>query len=103
MVLKRGDRFVETYFSDRWYNIYEIYDRDTNECKAWYCNVARPAEIEYGKVTYVDLALDLLVFPDNRQLVLDEDEFAALNITAEEAQNARQGLRELQDLFGRHH
>jgi predicted RNA-binding protein associated with RNAse of E/G family len=102
MLLKRGDRFVETYFADRWYNIYEIYDRDSNERKGWYCNVTRPAEIEDGKISYVDLALDLLVFPDKRQLILDEDEFAALKISPEEAQTARLALQELQALFTRH-
>ena len=24
VVLKRGDRFVETFFTDRWYNVFEI-------------------------------------------------------------------------------
>ena len=102
MLLKRGDRFVETYFSDRWYNIFEIFDRDSHERKGWYCNVTRPAEIEQDRISYVDLALDLLVFNDLRQLVLDEDEFAALKLSPAEAQSARQALRELQTLFARH-
>jgi predicted RNA-binding protein associated with RNAse of E/G family len=102
LLLKRGDRFVETFFSDRWYNIFEIFDRDSSERKGWYCNVTRPAEIDRQKISYVDLALDLLVFADKRQLVLDEDEFAALEISPEEALTARQALRELQALFARH-
>ena len=28
LIVKRGDRFVETYYSARWYNIFEIHDRD---------------------------------------------------------------------------
>jgi uncharacterized protein len=28
IVLKRNDRFVETFYTDKWYNIFEIYDRD---------------------------------------------------------------------------
>jgi protein associated with RNAse G/E len=101
MLFKRGDRFVETYYANRWYNIFEIFDRDTNERKGWYCNVTRPAEIFQEKISYVDLALDLLVFADKRQLVLDEDEFSALELSQEEAQTARQALRELQALFSR--
>ena len=27
IILRRGDRFVETYFTDRWYNVFAIYDR----------------------------------------------------------------------------
>jgi len=96
---KRGDRFVEVYFSERWYNIFEIYDRDDGSLKGWYCNVTRPAEIEAGVIRYVDLALDLLVFADGRQLVLDEDEFGALEIDEHERVQARRALAELQNIL----
>ncbi|MBN1370982.1 MAG: DUF402 domain-containing protein [Anaerolineaceae bacterium] len=99
MPFKRGDRFVEVYFSERWYNIFEIYDRDDGSLKGWYCNVTRPAEIEAREIRYVDLALDLLVFTDGRQLVLDEDEFAALNIDERERAQARRSLAELQSIL----
>ena len=87
--LKRGDRFVEVYFTDRWYNVFEIHDRADGRLKAWYCNVGRPAVIQDGEVSYEDLALDLLVYPDGRQLVLDEDEFAALPLSEEDRQKCR--------------
>lgn len=99
VVLKQGDRYVETYFSDRWYDIFEIYDRDTGARKGWYCNVSRPAEITETSVAYVDLALDLWVSPDGRQTVLDEDEFAGLALEAQERDRARRALAELQALF----
>jgi predicted RNA-binding protein associated with RNAse of E/G family len=99
IILRCGDRFVETYFTDRWYNVFAIYDRDENRLKAWYCNIGHPAEIGTGEVSYIDLALDLLVYPDGRQVVLDEDEFAALALPAEEALQARRALQELQALF----
>jgi hypothetical protein len=28
VVLKRGDRFVERFYADRWYNVFEIHDVD---------------------------------------------------------------------------
>lgn len=99
MPFKRGDRFLEVYFADRWYNIFEIYDRDDGLLKGWYCNVTRPAVFEAGVVRYVDLALDLLVFADGRQLVLDEDEFAELEIGDAERQRARQALDELRGIL----
>ena len=99
IILHRGDRFVETYFTNRWYNVFAIYDRDKNRLKAWYCNIGHPAKIAAGEVSYIDLALDLLVYPDGRQVVLDEDEFAALALPAEEALQARRSLQELQALF----
>jgi len=35
MLLRRGDRFVETYYSDRWYNVFAIYDVDDDHHKCW--------------------------------------------------------------------
>ncbi len=99
VVLKQGDRYVETYYSDRWYDIFEIYDRDTAKLKGWYCNVTRPAKISETTISYVDLALDLWVAPDGRQTVLDEDEFAALALPPPERDEARRALAQLQRLF----
>ena len=61
IILKRNDRFVETFYADKWFNIFEIYDRDDGKLKGWYCNITKPAIIEEGFVAYVDLALDLWV------------------------------------------
>ncbi len=99
IILKEGDRFMELYLFGKWYNIYEIYDRDDEHLKAWYCNITRPVRIADQEIYYDDLALDLLVFPDRRQLALDEDEFMALDIKNADQQNARSALKELQDLF----
>ncbi len=99
IVLKQNDRFVETFYSDRWYNIFEIYDRDDGQVKGWYCNVGKPAVIEDGVVSYVDLALDLWVSADGKQTVLDEDEFAELKLNDELRGNALNGLEELKVLF----
>ncbi len=98
-ILKRGDRFVETYYSARWYNIFEIYDRDDGALKGWYCNVTQPAVWTDGRVEYVDLFLDLWVSADGTQTVLDEDEFAAASLGDDLRRAAWQGLAELQALF----
>lgn len=99
MLLGLGDRFLELYFNDRWYNIFEIHDRKTDILKGWYCNVTCPAEFRDGVIAYVDLALDLLVFPDGRQMVLDEDEFTVLDISAELRQRGQQALVDLIEVF----
>jgi protein associated with RNAse G/E len=98
-VLRTGDRFVEYYYDDRWYNIFEIHDRDDEQIKGWYCNVCTPAECEDGIVSYVDLALDLWVSPNGTQHVLDEDEFEALSLDQEHRAGALRGLDELKQLF----
>ena len=99
VVFKTGDRFVEYYYSDRWYNIFAIHDRNDGKVKGWYCNVGMPAVIEDDVVSYVDLALDLWVSVDGKQTVLDEDEFAKLELDDELSNNALNGLRELKTLF----
>jgi hypothetical protein len=95
----QGDRFVEIYYTDRWYNVYALHAREDDALRGWYCNVTRPATITPETISYVDLALDLLVYPDGRQLVLDEDEFAALEIGDEEREQAWKALDELMMRF----
>jgi protein associated with RNAse G/E len=99
IILKTNDRFVETFYSDRWYNIFEIYDRDDGQVKGWYCNIGKPAVIGDGVVSYVDLALDLWVALDGKQTVLDEDEFKELDLNDELRSNSLNGLNEVKVLF----
>ena len=95
VVLKRGDRFVETFYMDRWYNVFEIFDRDDGKFKGWYCNIGYPAVLEDNTVSYIDLALDLWVAADGTQTVLDEDEFLALPINVATRAQAISALEEL--------
>ena len=99
IVLKRNDRFVETFYTDKWFNIFEIYDRDDGNLKGWYCNIGKPAVIGKDFISYVDLALDLWVSADGKQTVLDEDELAELNLSVDLKQKVDEGLKELQQLF----
>ena len=99
VVFKKNDRFVEYYYANRWYNIFEIHDRDDGRIKGWYCNIGLPAVIENGVVSYVDLALDLWVSVNGLQTVLDEDEFENLALNDEVRANALKGLEELKRLF----
>src|SRR5258706_9710930 len=99
VVFKKGDRFVEYYYSDRWYNIFAIYDRDDGKVKGWYCNVGMPAIIKDDVVSYVDLALDLWVSADGKQTILDEDEFEELNLSEELSAGALNGLEQLKEVF----
>jgi hypothetical protein len=110
ILIKQGDRFVERFYTDRWYNIFEIHDREDDSAKGWYCNIGMPAVIEETTtsvessspgvvVSYVDLALDVLVYPDGQQLVLDEDEFAAQDLPREVRAKALAALAELQANF----
>jgi len=101
LLLRRGDRFVESFYSDRWYNVFTIYDVDSGLLKGWYCNITRPASMQAGHVYYEDLALDLLVLPDGKWQVLDEEQFAAQDLSLEERQHALNAITELQTLIVR--
>mgnify|MGYP001766722009 CR=1 FL=1 len=100
VVLKMNDRFVEVFYTDRWYNIFEIHDRDDDRIKGWYCNLGRPLAWDApGVISYIDLALDLWVAADGRQTVLVEDEFEALGLDAGTQAQVWAALAELQGLF----
>ena len=99
IILKNGDRFVEHYYTDRWYNIFAVYDRDNGKLKGWYCNIGEPAVIVDNMVSYVDLALDLWVSAHGKQTVLDEDEFEKLDLNEELSAGALNGLNQLKRLF----
>lgn len=99
VVFKTGDRFIEYYYTDRWYNIFAIHDREDDRVKGWYCNIGKPAVFEDSTVSYIDLALDLWVSTSGKQTVLDQDEFEALELNEELRRSALKGLEELQQLF----
>src|SRR5258708_17923846 len=67
-----------TFWRGRWYNVFTNYDED-HRLRNFYCNVAMPLEIDQSlsisTLKYVDLDLDVRVFPDGRHELLDEDEF----------------------------
>jgi uncharacterized protein len=99
---RRGDRFVETFYTDRWYNIFEIHDVNSGAIKGWYCNITRPAHFSGITISSDDLALDLFVYPDGRPLIQDEDEFAALPISAQDRAQAYAALQALQAMVKAH-
>ncbi len=73
-----GDLFVEWFYTDRWYNIFEIHSAG-GRLKGWYCNIAEP----------------LWVDPHGEMQVLDEDEFAAAALDDATRARAQHSLAEL--------
>ena len=93
--MEPGDRFVETFYMDRWYNVFAVYQGRGPRLRGWYCNIARPARVEAGDVYAEDLALDLIVLPDGTSHVLDRDEFDVLSLSDHDREQALQGLADL--------
>ena len=100
VILKQDDRFVELFYTDRWYNIFEIHDRDDDHIKGWYCNLGRPAVWDTpDSISYVDMALDLWVSADGTQTVVDQDEFELLGLDDVARAHVLAALEDLQMLF----
>ena len=98
VVFRRGDTFFEWYYSDRWYNVFALYDVSDGHFKGWYCNVTRPAHLSDDLITADDLALDVFVSPQREILVLDEDEFAALDLPLDEQHAAWKAVESIKRL-----
>lgn len=98
-----GDRFIEYYYTDRWYNIFDIASAQGVR-KGWYCNIAEPAILFEDRIEQVDLLLDVWVSPEGETLILDEDEFAAdTTLTVRQRNGAQQALQELLQMIADQH
>ncbi|MEP6789192.1 MAG: DUF402 domain-containing protein [Acidobacteriota bacterium] len=72
--IKKNTVSVEYFWLDRWYNIFRFLESD-GSLRNYYCNVAMPATIVGGTLDYVDLDIDVVVWPNRKYEVLDRDEF----------------------------
>jgi protein associated with RNAse G/E len=94
---RRGDVFIEFYYWNRSYNVFQVSTPD-GTLKGWYANVGLPAELteQPDELQYVDLALDVWAEPGGEFVVLDQDEFDELLAKhpdlAETAERGRAGL-----------
>lgn len=100
VVFERGDLFVEFYYLNRWYNVFQIYSGQ-GDLKGWYCNVTRPATLVNRELRFTDLALDLFAYADGTSLALDVEEFEEQALTlysADDTARARAAFQELLEL-----
>ena len=102
VILNKGDRFIETYFTNRWYDILEIHDRMDDHIKGWYCDIGYPVKkIKNNILSFYDLELDLFVKSNGNQVVLDSEKFDALDIDQETRKKALDGLDQVKEHFNR--
>jgi protein associated with RNAse G/E len=101
-VLEHHDRFVEHFYADRWYNIFEIHSVHDDHLKGWYCNIVQPASFNAGSIEQVDLALDVWINPDGSYRVLDQAEFDALPLDRATRRQAQRAVGELIYLLYHH-
>ncbi len=101
-VLEHHDRFVEHFYANRWYNIFEIHSVHDDHLKGWYCNIVKPATFTADAIEQVDLALDLWINPDGSYQILDREEFEALELDRTTRLRAQQAMGELIYLLYHH-
>lgn len=75
-IIKPGTASREYYWLDRWYNIFR-FDEPDGSLRNYYCNINMPPKFEDGVLDYVDLDIDVLVWPDFRYEVVDEADYQA--------------------------
>lgn len=93
-----ANQSVEFYWLDRLYTVAaEILPG--GEVRRYYCNIILPPAFREDRVTWVDMDLDLWVYPNGSWSVVDEDEFEAharsMRYPADVQERCRAALQEL--------
>jgi protein associated with RNAse G/E len=72
--IRKGTVSHETYWLDRWYNIFR-FEEPRGEFRNYYVNLIEPPRFDSSVLDYVDLDIDIVVWPDGRFDVLDIEDF----------------------------
>lgn len=75
-LIEAGTVSYEFYWPDRWYNIFR-FESPGGELRNYYCNIAMPPVLTDTQLSYIDLDVDVLIWPGKKPIVLDRDEFEA--------------------------
>ena len=75
-LIEKGTVSREYYWIGRWYNVFR-FETPSGELRNYYCNVNMPPMLGEGVLDYIDLDLDILVWPDGRVVELDEEDLVA--------------------------
>jgi uncharacterized protein len=103
MTLDTSDLFHEYYYDERWFNIFQVFGAD-GTMKGWYCNITKPTSFSEDEISFVDMVLDVFVYPDGRTLVLDREEFNQNReavYTPEDARRAEEAVEQLLEMVRR--
>lgn len=73
-LVRAGTLSYEYFFPDRWYNVFR-FEEPSGTLRNWYCNITMPPEISGHTVEYVDLDIDVLIWPDRSIKILDVEEY----------------------------
>jgi len=97
-LIETGTISHEYYWLDRWYNVFR-FEHPDGRLRNFYCNINMPPTFSKGVLDYVDLDLDLIVWPDGKVVALDEKDFAENAAKFDYPDNVRaNALKALEDL-----
>lgn len=65
------------FWTDRPYNVYHWLDRTSGATIGYYVNLSDGTRVAEGLLEWRDLAIDVLLLPNGRMTILDEDEVPA--------------------------
>ncbi|MGM9988018.1 MAG: DUF402 domain-containing protein [Bacillaceae bacterium] len=72
-----GYRWVQFFFKNKHYAVTTVINSN-NEIMQWYIDLCRPYNFTKDGIPYfIDLYLDIVIFPSNKVFILDEDELDA--------------------------
>ncbi|TCZ77857.1 DUF402 domain-containing protein [Paenibacillus albiflavus] len=63
---------ISFFIPDQWFNIVALLEEGGIR---YYCNIASPAYLVDHVLTYIDYDLDVIVFPNGKVRVVDQDEY----------------------------
>lgn len=100
--IAKGTISYEYFWFDRWYNVFRFHEPSGN-LRNFYCNISMPPIFADDVVDYVDLDIDILVWPDFSYVILDREEYRvnakAFRYSAELSANVEVALNELLDVI----
>lgn len=102
-IIEAGTLSRERFYLHRWYN-YFIFEQPAGILRNYYINICMPPEIGESTIDYVDLDVDLLIWPDGRWQTLDHEEFDANSVEFRYPESVRERalttLKELESFAG---
>jgi hypothetical protein len=100
--IEKGTVSYEYYWLDRWYNIFRFH-LPNGELRNFYCNISMPPNFDGHVLDYIDLDIDIVVWPDLESKVLDREHYVAnaqrFGYTPEVNAKVEETLNELLELI----
>ena len=72
--IRSGTISYEFFWTNRWYNIFRFHE-PSGELRNHYVNLTMPPTFKNNVIDYVDLDIDILIWPDGGFDILDVEDF----------------------------